>query len=313
MNCPNCNHTNVPQAQFCAQCGTRLPQPGIVPQPVQKTKYAGIDVSAKDYLLIGRAPDCDIVINDDSVSSKHAKIFKDRDNVIIEDLGSMNGVIINGKRITTGAILYLSDNVKLGSAFLNLNYPEISRLFSSQSFATPAPYSHPESVERNFGFNKNFVGKIVFAVMIAMLFLPWLKVDLGEGLTSFFTDKESFSFTAINFALNTNPFSKEAVNYNDMPFPAHTLCLTLIVILILGFVMNFINLKISNQFNVVNIVSIVILSITIAYMYLFKYNNDKAFIEQARFGIGIYIFMIFCIISAFEGLIEYFIKKMFQR
>ena len=53
----------------------------------------------KDEYLIGRAPDCDLVLNETTVSGKHAKISKVGDSYEITDLKSTNGTFVNGVKI----------------------------------------------------------------------------------------------------------------------------------------------------------------------------------------------------------------------
>ena len=50
-------------------------------------------------LSIGRIPDNDIVIDNDAVSGRHARIVTDGDEYFIEDLNSTNGTFLNNKRI----------------------------------------------------------------------------------------------------------------------------------------------------------------------------------------------------------------------
>ena len=50
-------------------------------------------------LLVGRAADCDVVIDDDGVSRRHGLIVVTMDGeVTVEDLGSTNGTVVNGQR-----------------------------------------------------------------------------------------------------------------------------------------------------------------------------------------------------------------------
>ncbi|MFN0093456.1 MAG: FhaA domain-containing protein [Dehalococcoidia bacterium] len=49
---------------------------------------------------IGRAPDNDLVLADLSVSRNHARIMKAGEGFMIEDLGSRNGILVDGKRAT---------------------------------------------------------------------------------------------------------------------------------------------------------------------------------------------------------------------
>jgi pSer/pThr/pTyr-binding forkhead associated (FHA) protein len=57
----------------------------------------------KDAVTIGRAPDNDLVIPQDlpgweTVSRHHARLYRQGDRWIVEDLRSTNGVYVNGKR-----------------------------------------------------------------------------------------------------------------------------------------------------------------------------------------------------------------------
>lgn len=66
-------------------------------------------------ITIGRAEDNDIVIDENSVSRYHLKIFVDEDNtVFVTDLGSTNGTYINGNRITGTQIIQKNDILKAG-------------------------------------------------------------------------------------------------------------------------------------------------------------------------------------------------------
>ena len=65
--------------------------------------------------LIGSQPDCDLVIDSDSVASKHARIYRSTTGhrYWVADLGSKKGTFLNGKRITR-AVLRDHDHVRLG-------------------------------------------------------------------------------------------------------------------------------------------------------------------------------------------------------
>jgi pSer/pThr/pTyr-binding forkhead associated (FHA) protein len=49
--------------------------------------------------IVGRAPDCQLRLEDSNLSRKHAKLIPTNDGVVIEDLGSTNGSFHNGKRV----------------------------------------------------------------------------------------------------------------------------------------------------------------------------------------------------------------------
>ena len=64
--------------------------------------------------IVGRSPRCDVVIESRDVSREHARIFQDPfSRWIIEDLGSSNGVFVNGKRVEAYAI-FAGDQVGIG-------------------------------------------------------------------------------------------------------------------------------------------------------------------------------------------------------
>ncbi len=63
---------------------------------------ARIVVEPGEY-VIGREPSCNIVVDLDLVSRRHANLIVNYHEVIIEDLGSVNGTYVNGKRIV-GAV-----------------------------------------------------------------------------------------------------------------------------------------------------------------------------------------------------------------
>ena len=74
----------------------------------------------KPVLTIGRAPDNDIVLaapilNADSVSQHHARLRRDQDVYIVRDLGSRNGLAVNGRQ-TIENQLQDGDRLQLGEA-----------------------------------------------------------------------------------------------------------------------------------------------------------------------------------------------------
>ena len=65
---------------------------------------------------IGRSRDCDVVLADSNVSRSHARIaFSGEGSWVIEDLGSTNGVVVNGARIKAPHVISNGDRVELGT------------------------------------------------------------------------------------------------------------------------------------------------------------------------------------------------------
>lgn len=70
------------------------------------------------FARIGRDEHCEIVLPYQSVSGEHALLqFKDG-GYVLEDLGSTNGIKINGMKVTGTTVLYDGDEVMLGDAKL---------------------------------------------------------------------------------------------------------------------------------------------------------------------------------------------------
>jgi hypothetical protein len=64
---------------------------------------------------IGRSRDCDIVLEDVGVSRRHADIRPGLDGWTVEDLGSTNGVLVNGQVVQGAQALQPGDRIELGS------------------------------------------------------------------------------------------------------------------------------------------------------------------------------------------------------
>ncbi|WP_187369233.1 FhaA domain-containing protein [Baekduia soli] len=65
--------------------------------------------------LLGRSRECDIVLDDSNVSRRHAQISPSGPGWLIQDLGSTNGVRVNGRRVDGPHPLESGDRVELGT------------------------------------------------------------------------------------------------------------------------------------------------------------------------------------------------------
>ena len=143
--CIACNQENAPGRAFCEFCGAKLigpappsgedtvPHPAhrVVPNtgPVIRIKHlSGVRASAEDVfglhehdmLTLGRDPYSHIAFDserDDSVSRRHAAIAVDRrrdDTFELIDLGSTNGVFVNGQRLSGKGKIKHGDVIRVG-------------------------------------------------------------------------------------------------------------------------------------------------------------------------------------------------------
>ena len=138
--CPECGFQNPEAANYCARCGARLVRPEesettmtFTPAEAEEDGLGlpeGIDGPAlivragggragetfpleHERITIGRSPDCEIFLDDVTVSRKHAVIAKNGDDFRIEDEGSLNGTFVNKKRVEA-ADLENGDELQIG-------------------------------------------------------------------------------------------------------------------------------------------------------------------------------------------------------
>ena len=139
--CPECGFQNPEAANFCSKCGTALVREtpaadttmAYTPEDVAEAsplEDLGMDgpalvvrsgggrtgehfVPQADRTTIGRSPDCDIFLDDVTVSRRHAVIVRNGTSFTIEDQGSLNGTFVNRRRIDS-AELGDGDEVQVG-------------------------------------------------------------------------------------------------------------------------------------------------------------------------------------------------------
>jgi pSer/pThr/pTyr-binding forkhead associated (FHA) protein len=129
LHCPECGFQNLEAARYCEKCGAALisdesadsTQAMVVgEETVEDVKGAlaetGLQGTAiivragagrvgetlaldRDQLTIGRSPDCDIFLDDITVSRKHALLLRRESGYAIEDQGSLNGTFVNRRRV----------------------------------------------------------------------------------------------------------------------------------------------------------------------------------------------------------------------
>jgi pSer/pThr/pTyr-binding forkhead associated (FHA) protein len=68
--------------------------------------------------VIGRAPGCAILLPDDFVSARHARVFERAGRTWVEDLGSTNGTLLNGRRLRRPVSLRAGDRLQIGRTVL---------------------------------------------------------------------------------------------------------------------------------------------------------------------------------------------------
>lgn len=76
---------------------------------------------AASPILIGRAPECTLVLSDDYASNRHARVFPHDGEWFVEDLGSTNGTTLSGTPIQSGAVPFKPGaSIKIGHTEIEL-------------------------------------------------------------------------------------------------------------------------------------------------------------------------------------------------
>ncbi|GAA4521926.1 FHA domain-containing protein [Brachybacterium paraconglomeratum] len=71
-------------------------------------------------ILIGRAPECTLVVDDDYASNRHARVFQREGEWMVEDLGSTNGTLVSGRRIEGAVPFRPGAQVRIGRTEIEL-------------------------------------------------------------------------------------------------------------------------------------------------------------------------------------------------
>jgi pSer/pThr/pTyr-binding forkhead associated (FHA) protein len=88
---------------------------------ISQGSQAGLSAElAGGMIMIGRGADCQLILDDDYVSTRHARVVATPNGIYVEDLRSTNGTYVNGQRITAPTTITLADSVRIGKTMLRL-------------------------------------------------------------------------------------------------------------------------------------------------------------------------------------------------
>jgi pSer/pThr/pTyr-binding forkhead associated (FHA) protein len=99
---------------------------------------------------IGRRKDMDLMLSDATVSSEHARVFIAEGGLWIEDLRSLNGTLVNDRRIRRAA-LQSKDKITLGKYVLEVEMESPAPIPLAEETARPAPAG---DIEAQAGFQQ---------------------------------------------------------------------------------------------------------------------------------------------------------------
>lgn len=72
--------------------------------------------------IIGRDPDCDFALPNETVSAHHARLRYHHNHWWIEDLRSTNGTFLNDERVETPTVIISGDELRCGSASIGISF-----------------------------------------------------------------------------------------------------------------------------------------------------------------------------------------------
>ena len=138
--CQECGFQNPESANYCSRCGSLLSkgEPSVEttqsfsPEEVRALEHEDFGLEgpalvvragggragesfrpAGEQTRIGRSPDCDIFLDDVTVSRNHAVLVHRNGKYYVEDQGSLNGTFVNRRRIDTAALTE-GDELQIG-------------------------------------------------------------------------------------------------------------------------------------------------------------------------------------------------------
>lgn len=97
--------------------GPRLPTTLVVTEG----QLAGTSLPlGRSGVLIGRAPECTLVLDDEFSSGRHARIFPRPEGWFVEDLGSRNGTFLGGHKLTGAVPVTIGTTLRIGRTTIEL-------------------------------------------------------------------------------------------------------------------------------------------------------------------------------------------------
>ena len=141
--CPICGSVVTPQDVTCKACGFRLSgltqefKPVKIEEPqgahgntakdmvlrMMRGPQAGVTYPlTADTITIGRNPQCDIFLNDMTVSRMHATIYHEGDSLVIRDEQSYNGIWVNNENVEM-KVIGIGDFIQIGKFAFAVDEP----------------------------------------------------------------------------------------------------------------------------------------------------------------------------------------------
>ncbi len=123
------------------------PQPGARLIARQGPEHGRSFTIPPTGLLVGRAVECNLALNDVQVSRRHARFYWHGSRLIVEDLSSANGTIVNGVPISGPYMLHEGDTIEIGgSIFVSEGLLGRELAPTVLKMGTPVPVGSPTRI-----------------------------------------------------------------------------------------------------------------------------------------------------------------------
>ncbi|MCH8571011.1 FHA domain-containing protein [Nesterenkonia sp. AY15] len=115
----------APRSGPPAPAGSNHSAPTPRPRPrrllVSEGPLAGTELPlGSASIMMGRAQECTLVLDDDYASGKHARLFPQGSRWFLEDLGSTNGTWLGEEQLTRASTVEPGDRIRIGKTVLEL-------------------------------------------------------------------------------------------------------------------------------------------------------------------------------------------------
>lgn len=132
----------------------------------------------KRPVIIGRSPKCDLVINESFISLKHGKIEVFDDHIIVEDLGSTNGIFVEATRIHKAKI-EINQFFRVGYSNFFLKEGNAKEFIVSKK-VQPVLNKISNMIEVENGKTKDAINLLYTKPLIEMLEIGFMQEELGD-------------------------------------------------------------------------------------------------------------------------------------
>jgi pSer/pThr/pTyr-binding forkhead associated (FHA) protein len=95
-------------------------------------------VAVTDQMIVGREPACELCIDVDDVSRRHATVVAAAGGWAVKDLGSRNGTFVNDQQVVTIAAIFHMDHVRFGASADYVLYDPAHPRLAASGAALPA-------------------------------------------------------------------------------------------------------------------------------------------------------------------------------